>query len=249
MFRILSRILPRHKALPDQAGFIRRGLAFTFDVSIISLLSLSLYLAFHEIKAKASGEPGLIAQVSQALKEGAGVSIRMKEDKNEEKTLKYAFLKILKGKIPSEEYELAKKMSSEEIYHAYEEEFIAAGHRHRFIYLEETFNILKEYIISLIYFVLFFRFGGRPPGKRIFRLKTVDLEGKSRLGWYQSFERAHGYVCSGLFASLGFWQVLWNKKGLTMHDKIAGTTVVKLPKKKHPKKRRRSKKKIRAKKK
>lgn len=241
-------MLPCHKALPDQAGFIRRGLAFTTDVSIISLLSLLVYLTFIEIKAKASEEPGLIAQVSQALKEGAGVSIRMKEDKNEEKTLKYGFLKILEGKIPHEEYESAKKMTSEEIYDAYEEVFIASGHRHKFIYLSETFNILKEYIISLIYFVLFFRFGGRTPGKRIFRLKTVDLEGKSRLEWYQSFERAHGYVCSGLFASLGFWQVLWNKKGLTMHDKIAGTTVVKLPKKRRPKKRRKPEKTTSAKK-
>jgi len=88
-----------------------------------------------------------------------------------------------------------------------------------------------EYVISLLYFVLFFRFGGRTPGKRIFRLKVLDLEGKPQLGWYQSFERAHGYVCSGLFASLGFWQVLWDKRGLTMHDKIAETTVIKLPKK------------------
>lgn len=68
---------------------------------------------------------------------------------------------------------------------------------------DRAYKVIKEYIITLLYFVLFFRFGGRTPGKRLFRLKVIDLEGKPRLGWYQSFERAHGYVYSTLFASLG----------------------------------------------
>ncbi len=60
----------------------------------------------------------------------------------------------------------------------------------------------------------------------------MDLKGRSRLSWYQSFERAHGYAASALFASLGFLQILWDAEGLTMHDKIASTTVIKLPRKK-----------------
>ena len=231
-----ARLLPRCKARPDQAGFIRRGLAFLLDLAIIGILSLLLYLAISEIRARITGEPGIIAQASQAVKEGAGFSIRMREDKNDESVMKSTFLKILKERITEQDYERAREMSAEELYRAYERHFVAAGYKHRFIYMDEMFNIIKEYFVSLLYFVLFFRFGGRTPGKRLFRLKVVDLEGKTRLGWYQCFERAHGYVCSGLFASLGFWQVLWNKHGLTMHDKIAGTTVIKVPKKKRPKK-------------
>jgi 2-polyprenyl-6-hydroxyphenyl methylase/3-demethylubiquinone-9 3-methyltransferase len=93
-------------------------------------------------------------------------------------------------------------------------------------------HILREFIIGYIYFVLFFRFGGRTLGKRIFRLQVIDLKKHKRLGWYQAFERTHGYACSALFASLGFLQVLWDAEGLTMHDKIAGTTVIKRPRKK-----------------
>jgi uncharacterized RDD family membrane protein YckC len=238
----MSRLFPRHKARPDQAAFIRRGLAFSLDVTIVGLLSLLIYLAVIETIALATGEPGIIAQASQAFKEGAGFSIRMREGGNDERILKSSFLKILKERVSEEEYERARGMSAEELYHAYEKQLVAAGYKHRFIYVDEMFNIIKEYFISLLYFVLFFRFGGRTPGKRIFRLKVVDLEGKPRLGWYQCFERAHGYVCSGLFASLGFWQVLWNKQGLSMHDKIAGTTVVKLPKKEQLKKPRKIKK-------
>ncbi len=238
---MMSRFFPRHKARPDQAGFVRRGLAFSFDAMIIGLLSLLVYLTIIEIKALATGEPGIIAQSSKAFKEGAGFSIRMREDKNDERIMKSSFLGILRERLSEEEYERARDMSAEALYRAFEEQLEAAGYKHRFIYVDEMFNIIKEYFISLLYFVLFFRFSGRTPGKRIFRLKVIDLEGKSRLGWYQCFERAHGYVCSGLFASLGFWQVLWNRQGLTMHDKIAGTTVVKLPKKERPKKAKKTK--------
>ncbi len=241
----MFRFFPQHKVRPDQAGFVRRGLAFSVDAVIISLISLLVYLMISEIKAAASDEPGIIAQASQAFKEGSGFSIRMREDKADERIMKSSFLKILKERLTEEEYERARDMSAELLYHTYEKQLVAAGYKHRFIYVDEMFNIIKEYFISLLYFVLFFRTDGRTPGKRIFRLRVVDLEGKPRLGWYQCFERAHGYVCSGLFASLGFWQVLWNRKGLTMHDKIAGTTVIRLPKSVRPKKPKKSKKKSR----
>jgi len=95
----------------------------------------------------------------------------------------------------------------------------------------EKFNIVSEFIVAYIYYILFFRFGGRTIGKRMLRLRVIDLEGRQRLGWYQSLERAHGYAASAMLASLGFIQVLWDHKGLTMHDRLAGTTVIRLKKK------------------
>jgi uncharacterized RDD family membrane protein YckC len=94
----------------------------------------------------------------------------------------------------------------------------------------EKFNIVSEFIVGYIYYILFFRFGGRTIGKLILRLRVIDLEGRPRLGWYQSLERAHGYAASALLAFLGFLQVLWDHKGLTMHDRLAGTTVIRLKK-------------------
>jgi uncharacterized RDD family membrane protein YckC len=94
----------------------------------------------------------------------------------------------------------------------------------------ESFKLIFEFLIGYTYYVLFFRFGGRPPGKRLLRLQVVDLEGHPRLGWYQSLERTHGYAASALLAFLGFLQVLWDHKGLAMHDRLAGTTVIRLKK-------------------
>jgi len=95
--------------------------------------------------------------------------------------------------------------------------------------------LFQEIIVGYLFFVLFFHLNGRTPGKRLLRLKVIDLRGRKRLNWYQSLERAHGYAASALIGSLGFLQVLWDAKGLTMHDKIAGTTVIKLSKKREKK--------------
>jgi hypothetical protein len=49
--RLSARLFPRHKARPDQAGFVRRGLAFAVDVVLIGFLSMLIYLAYVEVKA------------------------------------------------------------------------------------------------------------------------------------------------------------------------------------------------------
>ena len=94
----------------------------------------------------------------------------------------------------------------------------------------EKFNIVFEFFVSYMYYILFFRFGGRTIGKRLLRLRVIDLEGRQHLGWYQSLERTHGYAASFSLVFLGFFQVLWDHKGLTMHDRLAGTTVIRLKK-------------------
>ena len=93
-----------------------------------------------------------------------------------------------------------------------------------------TFDIVYEFLVGYTYFILCFRFGGRTLGKRMLGLRVVDLKRHSRLGWYQAFERTHGYAASTLAGFVGFIQVFWDREGLTMHDKIAGTTVVRLAK-------------------
>lgn len=232
---MFSRLFPKHKARADQAGFIRRGLAFGLDALIIAILSSIVYSGYTELMARLRNEPSPVSKTVQALREGESATwspdqgLRTGPDKKQE------YLELLKDRLPEGEFQKARTMAAREIEKNYETALAAArleqagkrlagesGER-----LENrAYRVIKEYIITMLYFVLFFRFGGRTPGKRLFGLKVIDLEGKPRLGWYQCFERAHGYVCSGLFASLGFWQVLWDRHGLTMHDKIADTTVI-----------------------
>ncbi|HRD02037.1 MAG TPA: RDD family protein [Candidatus Saccharicenans sp.] len=235
---MFSKLLARNKVQPDQAEFVRRGLAFAIDGAIISILSILVYSGYAELKARIQHQPSPAGQVMEALSKGEDVTVSAEGGIKVEQDEKAALLDLLKGRIQDEEYQKAMAMTDEEILNKYPKEVAAAtiekaGEEVKARQKErnDAYNIIKEYIITLLYFVLFFRYGGRTPGKRLFGLKVVDLEGKQRLGWYQCFERAHGYFCSGLFVSLGFWQVLWDREGLSMHDRIATTTVIRLPEK------------------
>jgi len=187
-----------------------------------------VYLVYVEITAAFKKEPGLVAKAVRAIKEGGSFLITTEPQKLDE-YLKKIYLQELKKMLPREEYKRAKEMTYQEMKQAFplpgkfenlEEKIIKTG---------KGVDILREIIVAYIYFGLFFRLRSQTPGKRFLRLKVVDLKGRPRLGWYQSLERAHGYAASALLASLGFLQVLWDAEGLTMHDKIASTTVIKLP--------------------
>jgi hypothetical protein len=67
---------------------------------------------------------------------------------------------------------------------------------------------------------------GRTPGKFLLRLRVIRLDGKP-LGWWGSFARAGGYGASAATIFLGFLEAIWHPNRQAMHDKIAGTVVLK----------------------
>ncbi len=234
-------LFPCHKVRPDQAGFFRRFFAFAIDSIIIVILAFIVYLLYVEITAAFKKEPGLVAKAVRAIKEG-GPFLITTEPQEPDEFLKKVYLKELEKRLPREEYKRAKEMTYQEMKKVFPLPGKFENLEEKIIKASKAVDILREIIVAYLYFALFFRFHSQTPGKRLLRLKVVDLKGKPRLGWYQSFERAHGYAASALFASLGFLQVLWNAEGLTMHDKIASTTVIKLPRKKKVRSKRRPKK-------
>jgi uncharacterized RDD family membrane protein YckC len=234
-------LFPCHKIRPDQAGFFRRFFAFVVDSIIIVILAFMVYLVYVEITAAFKKEPGLVAKAVRAIKEG-GPFLITTEPQELDKLLKKVYLQELEKRLTREEYKRAKEMTFQEMKQTFPLPGKFENLEEKIIKASKGVDILREIIIAYLYFGLFFRFRSQTPGKRLLRLKVVDLKGKPRLGWYQSFERAHGYAASALFASLGFLQVLWNADGLTMHDKIASTTVIKLPREKKVRVKRSSKK-------
>lgn len=230
------KFLKRRKAHPDQAGLIRRGFALGSDTIMILIISFVIYAGGSEIIGWMGGEPGIFSRIIHAKKEGRSVIVTFSVGKPGEETEEgtsegthLTYLTILEEQLSPQEYEKAREMEVYELEVAYYEELDAGREEREIISLqEEGFSLLQELIVGYLYFVLLFRFGGRTIGKRIFGLKVIDLKGKKHLGWYQAFERTHGYAASALFSTLGYWQVLWDAEGLTMHDKIAGTTVVRV---------------------
>ncbi|HYW06772.1 MAG TPA: RDD family protein [Longimicrobium sp.] len=66
---------------------------------------------------------------------------------------------------------------------------------------------------------------GQTPGKRLFGVRVVRLDGEPLTMW-GSFERFGGYAAGLVTGLLGFAQVLWDRNRQAIHDKISETVVV-----------------------
>jgi hypothetical protein len=66
---------------------------------------------------------------------------------------------------------------------------------------------------------------GQTLGKRMLGIRVVRLDGR-RINWWVAFERAGGYAAGFATGLLGFAQILWDANRQAIHDRIAGTVVV-----------------------
>ncbi|MDY6912247.1 MAG: RDD family protein [Chloroflexota bacterium] len=81
-------------------------------------------------------------------------------------------------------------------------------------------------LISIIYFIGFWVWEGRTPGKMALGVKVVTAEGESpSLG--RAILRYFGYMVSAIILCIGFLWIAWDGQKQGIHDKIAGTYVIK----------------------
>ena len=205
---------------------MRRALAFALDMIVITLIALAVYLAFSEVRSHFGGRPGMVSQALEAFRTDRSVTITLGPESSQEHIIRKSYMDHLKSVLSEEDYRRAGDMNAHELESAFHHELVESEEAPIIIRSGESFELIQELVVGYLYFILFFAFSGRTLGKRVFRLRVIDLKGRPRLGWYQAFERAHGYAASTLVALLGFFQVLWDSDGLTMHDKLAGTTVI-----------------------
>ena len=96
--------------------------------------------------------------------------------------------------------------------------------------LASVYAVLDDVGLGLgwagLYFTFFIgRWEGRTPGKRLFGIRAVRLDGRP-IGYWVSFERYGGYAAS-LFTGLeGFARLIWDPNRQALEDKLAGTVVV-----------------------
>jgi hypothetical protein len=72
--------------------------------------------------------------------------------------------------------------------------------------------------------------GGQTPGKRVFRIRVIRLDGRP-IGWWNSLQRFGGYSASVFTGMLGFAEMLWDDNRQALQDKLAFTVVIQEPKK------------------
>ncbi len=66
---------------------------------------------------------------------------------------------------------------------------------------------------------------GQTPGKRAMGVRVVRLDGHP-VTWWHAFERAGGYAAGLATGTLGFAQIYWDANRQAIHDKVAGTVVI-----------------------
>jgi uncharacterized RDD family membrane protein YckC len=104
--------------------------------------------------------------------------------------------------------------------------------REKTINLKWDFHEVGNVIVVLLYLGLSNYFGnGQTPGKWIARTRAVSLT-SSRMGFWQSIERALGYGAAVLEGGLGFLQYFWSANRMCAQDRLAETVVIDVRKRK-----------------
>jgi len=90
-----------------------------------------------------------------------------------------------------------------------------------------TMSIWAGIAFALVYDLIFWvHSDGATPGKKLLGIKIIKSNGE-RLRLPNAIIRYIGLFISGFTVTIGFLWVIWDKKKQALHDKIAGTLVVK----------------------
>jgi len=95
-------------------------------------------------------------------------------------------------------------------------------------WLNTTATSLLVFLIVLCYFTLFVGAQGQTPGKMLLGLKIVRTTGKD-IGYGRALVRWIGQCLSLLSLGFGFLMVAFSPRKQALHDKLAGTYVVRRP--------------------
>lgn len=80
------------------------------------------------------------------------------------------------------------------------------------------------FLVTFGFFAYFWRRLGQTLGMQVWRVR-VESEDGLPLRWTQCLLRFFGAFVSALPAGLGYWWMLWDKEGLTWHDRYSHSRV------------------------
>ncbi len=87
---------------------------------------------------------------------------------------------------------------------------------------------LFSMLLNICYFTLFVGWRGQTPGKMLLGLKIIRVSGEE-VGYARALVRWFGQGLGLLFFGLGFLMVAFSRQKQGLHDKLAGTYVVRHP--------------------
>jgi uncharacterized RDD family membrane protein YckC len=94
-------------------------------------------------------------------------------------------------------------------------------------WLEGSARTVLSVLIDLCYFTLFVGWRGQTPGKMLLRLRIIQVSG-GEVGYGRAFVRWIGQILSFLVLGIGFLMIAFSREKQGLHDKLAGTYVIRL---------------------
>jgi uncharacterized RDD family membrane protein YckC len=94
-------------------------------------------------------------------------------------------------------------------------------------WLQTTATTVLTVLIMLGYFILFVGWRGQTAGKMLLGLKIIRVTG-GEIGYVRAFVRWVGQLLGFLIFGMGFLMVAFSRRKQGLHDKLAGTSVVRL---------------------
>lgn len=94
--------------------------------------------------------------------------------------------------------------------------------------------LMRIYLLAIAFafFGGFWTHGGQTIGMRAWRIRVVTIEGNC-IGWRRALARFAFATVSWIAAGAGFWWSLFDREGLTWHDRMSATRLVHTPPKAH----------------
>lgn len=92
----------------------------------------------------------------------------------------------------------------------------------------QAFSSALGLLIGIGYFVYFWGTSGATPGKMALGLKVIGTDGTMPISYVTAFIRYIGYIVSTIVCLLGYLLIIVDEDNQGLHDKIAGTYVVRV---------------------
>lgn len=95
--------------------------------------------------------------------------------------------------------------------------------------LNELPDVLLNYVLPLLYLLVFWKFRSATPGKIWMGIMIVDAKTGEPATLAKLLLRLLGYVVCVITLFLGFLWMLIDRRNRGLHDLIAGTVVIRIP--------------------
>jgi uncharacterized RDD family membrane protein YckC len=95
-------------------------------------------------------------------------------------------------------------------------------------WLEWVAKTLFSMVIDVCYFTLFVGWRGQTPGKMLLGLKIIRVSGEE-VGYARALLRRFGQGLGAVLFGIGLLMVAFSRRKQGLHDKLAGTYVIRLP--------------------